>query len=419
MATWNVTDDVCRDATPIGALTTRGQLGALAAGATVARCGSGSAMQRVMGRGHATSFVGLLWSDWVRPTIRRFVLQVSGDGATTGALKCHRATTLWFAASPLLLSVSTGPSRTPPGGARLVDSRRVVDRAMSLETGLSVAVRDVRTGASAVVMQRRGIVVLCFVANASWAVAIYNLQGDSEGHSPLLAVASLRGLPGDGRGGGDMEEALGGAVVVGLPSCPGLLRMHSDLSVDGEVVLVHVVGCCATIFAVDVEQTYNSRSLDVLSTTTCAFPTGHSLVSLVVMKNWDHCSPGYGSRTFIAKTQRRARNRRVHEVFHVEESTGTSRPLDFHDDEVNEEGSFKLFHRDNVEQPLELLPRTKFKFWNNTKMSHNVTAASGFIFKCFASRIEVMEPVSGLIILTINFPRLTSLTLLTPFSFFV
>ncbi|KAH3743059.1 hypothetical protein Pelo_15552 [Pelomyxa schiedti] len=351
MATWNVTHDSCCDATPIGATTTRGQLGVLAAGATIARCGGDSAMQRVMGRGHATSFVQLLWSDWIRPTIRRFELQVPGYSGTSAGSRSHSVTTLWFAASPLLLSVSTGPSHTPSVG-RLADSRRVVEGVMTLDGGFYVAVRDVHTGASTVVMH------------------VWN---------------------------------------------------------------------GATIFAVDVEQTYNSRSLAVLSTTTCAFPTGHSLVSLVVMRNWDRSSGRYGSRTFIAKTLRRARNRRVHEVFHVEESTGTSRPLGFHDDEVNEvfrlsdsvfcvsfctsnnqEVSFKLFHRDNVEQPLKLLPREKL---NNRKeddsMFHHVTVASGFIFKSFTSRIEVVEPVSGLIILTINFPRLTSLNLIRPLSFFL
>ncbi|KAH3714082.1 hypothetical protein Pelo_19410 [Pelomyxa schiedti] len=72
---------------PTGAITTRGQLGALAAGATVNRCGADSPMQRVMGRDHASSFLRILWFDVVLPTIRLFVLDVRGSALRDGALR--------------------------------------------------------------------------------------------------------------------------------------------------------------------------------------------------------------------------------------------------------------------------------------------------------------------------------------------
>ncbi|KAH3698819.1 hypothetical protein Pelo_19787 [Pelomyxa schiedti] len=75
--TWNTTS-IAVGVTSTATVTTRGQLGAIAAGATIPRCGGGSALQQIMGRGHATTFARLLWSDWVRPTIRLFVLKVNG-----------------------------------------------------------------------------------------------------------------------------------------------------------------------------------------------------------------------------------------------------------------------------------------------------------------------------------------------------
>ncbi|KAH3714050.1 hypothetical protein Pelo_19442 [Pelomyxa schiedti] len=165
---------------------------------------------------------------------------VPGYSGTSAGSRSHSVTALWFAASPLLLSVSIGPSHTPSVG-RLAGSRRVVEGVMTLDGGFYVAVRDVRTGASAVVMQCGQGVVHHFVDNASWAVMTMYILG--EGNSTSLAVASLRGLPGGGRGGGDTDALGRAAVVVEIPFVSvlgsSLLRMYPDESVDGEVVVVH------------------------------------------------------------------------------------------------------------------------------------------------------------------------------------
>ncbi|KAH3743051.1 hypothetical protein Pelo_15544 [Pelomyxa schiedti] len=397
MARWNVDVTKCVDSTPPAGLTTRGQLGALATGATVVRCGGGSAMQRVMGRGHATSLVRVLWSDWVRPTIKLFIVEVSSS------LQEVRHTLL-FTVSPLLLSITCGPQLWAPRshhnpGTWIDAGHRYARRESNPNDGTFLALRDVhsRSCTQVAVSGTTEIgTVFGYAVNSKWAAVVRYRQGPV-----MLTVAPLRTTS---------SRDHPASVVVEMPMAvvreSHLVRLFMDPSVDSEVAVTPFYQNKAVILVVDMEQTYKSKSLVLLSTTRCAFPLGH-FASLVVLRNWDYGSQGYGSRTFIAST---LLDYSLTELFHVEEGTGLTTHIARNGDYVTNlfrlsssrfcvsfisekfQGSFSIFHRDNVAQPLNL-PVAQTNNTPHPKCYHRpqkffTSAESGLIFKGFDSRIE-------------------------------
>ncbi|KAH3714600.1 hypothetical protein Pelo_18890 [Pelomyxa schiedti] len=216
--------------TSVAAVTTRSQLGALAAGAAISRCGANSAMVGVMGHGHATSLVRMLWSDWVRPTILFFVVDARGfpSGATTCSYsQAKSTTTVSFALSPLLLSVALAPAPPPAcintaSGASWVDSDRAADVAYGGSYPLYhpvVWVRDVHTrlpgGAGGVAVARgRPGEAYVYAVDSKWAAMVsYSTAGN--GSPAALTVASLLRVPSvDDHTG---MEYLSNSVVVEMP----------------------------------------------------------------------------------------------------------------------------------------------------------------------------------------------------------
>ncbi|KAH3762632.1 hypothetical protein Pelo_5525 [Pelomyxa schiedti] len=312
----------------VAAVTTRSQLGALAAGATISRCGANSAMVGAMGHGHATSLVRMLWSGWVRPTIRFFVIDARGfpSGATVS-----------FALSPLLLSVALAPACFDVAlGSSWVDSNRFAYVRFGGDPYLpGLWVGDLRTlrcgeGGVAVARGRPGEDYV-YQANSKWAAMVSYTSSGNPGHA-ALTVASLKSV--DDHTG---MEFLRHSVVVEMPfvesSVPVRFQLYFDKSVDSEVIVVqcnkrYSSGNRADIFVVDMEQTHSTKSLTILSTTTCMFPA-HYFESLVVLRNWLPRSPDYGSRSFfvnaaVADGVFYSRNTKMcrNELFHVEESTG-------------------------------------------------------------------------------------------------
>ncbi|KAH3760147.1 hypothetical protein Pelo_8030 [Pelomyxa schiedti] len=425
---WSVTSSECRDVTPLGGrITTRAQLGALAAGATIARCGAGSAIFRVMGRDQSTSFVRMLWLDVVRPTIRVFTLDLMASPVSRSSVP--RNLLLHFSFSPLLMSLSSSPGRVtttpidsckvykglpppfpelPNSGTRNCNTKWVVCVNMCHETTTSCTTTTITNGSSSI----------------------------SDGIA-RMSVAPLKG------GGGIVSGDTGGAtcdvdraVVVDVPVVPGCLAIQAymDQSVDREVVLAQITERGAVILAVDMEETCNSRKLAVLSTTRCDFPSAvdYSFSSLVVMRNWDDpSSPSYGSRTFLVKA---IWEQRRNEILKFTEGGTSSSPdgliqCDVIDDVfrlsdslfclsfcTNKlKGSFGIYHRDNTAHTPNLVQGTK----STPRKKFRVTAQTGFIFKVFSTMIEVIEPTSGRVVLVINFPDVRWIHLSTPFSCFL
>ncbi|KAH3714344.1 hypothetical protein Pelo_19148 [Pelomyxa schiedti] len=99
------------------------------------------------------------------------------------------------------------------------------------------------------------------------------------------------------------------AVVVALPVDvvdESLLRISLDKSADREAVVIvqlMVEGGphSAIIYVFDMEQTYNCKSLALLSTTRGNLPISHTLRSAFVMRNCNSCSPSFGKRIFIVQ----------------------------------------------------------------------------------------------------------------------
>ncbi|KAH3732400.1 tripartite motif-containing protein 39 [Pelomyxa schiedti] len=394
---------------PTGAITTRGQLGALAAGATVNRCGANSPMQRVMGRDHASSFLRILWFDVVLPTIRLFVLDVCGLALRDGALR-QKEVAVSFALSPLLMSIFREPSSVPP-----LDFSPVY-KALPLWASSPSSHNQIRDDSTAY--------------NTKWVASVGNfVRRGKEVISGSLTVAPLMGgAISTGRAPHcDVERA----VVVDMPMVNGCItcRAFVDQSVDCEVVVAQVTQSCVVVVVVDMEETCESKKLAVLSTTRCEFPSEqHNFYSVVVMRNWDDLfSPAYGSRTFLVKL---SWNRLRFEILHFPEAAISPKPTVIQSKNVEDvfrlsdslfcvsccrntlQESFSIYHRENPAHPLTLGQLT-----STSRKRFHVTAESGFIFNSFSTIIEVIEPTSGCVILVINCPGFQHLSIATPSSF--
>ncbi|KAH3763271.1 hypothetical protein Pelo_4872 [Pelomyxa schiedti] len=318
---WATADN---EVTSTGAATTFGQLGALAAGATVARCGANSAMQRIMGRGLATSLVRTLWFDWVRPTIKVFLLQVScvHDGTTGVPSTAYRAVS--FALSPLLLSVAgtssshgPGPTLVPLQYGRLFDGRRVAH-----------------------------------ITNGQ-----YTQQ------------------PWDG-----FELSVWDPVV---PRTPWVTCARGDTpGKDYEWCLVVVVVVVVAVMAM-------------------------VIVEMVATIPVDHIVESTGISTLI--------HRNVVDVFRVSDSLFC---VSFQTNKQQE--WFRFYHRDQPTVPLDVLQELKRnKTKHRGKHVRRFMAVSGFVFNVFANMVDVIDPTTGFVILTITFPDFSSINLTSPFSCFL
>ncbi|KAH3745414.1 hypothetical protein Pelo_13163 [Pelomyxa schiedti] len=196
---------------------------------------------------------------------------------------------------------------------------------------------------------------------------------------------------------------------------PIRFQLYLDKSVDSEVIVVlsphnSYSGNRADIFVVDMEQTYNTKSLTILSTTTCMFPE-HIFESLVVLRNWLPRSPDYGSRSFfvnavVADGVSYRRNKKMcrNELFHVEESTGTLTHMVSHMVDV-----FRVCD--------SLLGGMLFKSHKGKKV-RRFYIDSGFMLNVFGNLIDVIEPTTGFLVLSITFPCFHFIHHLTHFSCF-
>ncbi|KAH3723344.1 hypothetical protein Pelo_17953 [Pelomyxa schiedti] len=405
---WSVTSSGCIDMTPLGGrVTTRAQLGALAAGATISRCGAQSAIFLVMGQDQATSFVRMLWLDVVRPTIRLFRLYMF---ASPVSRTLPTDLVLYLSFSPLLMSLSSSPGRvtTTPS-----DFRQVYE-------GLPLPFPELpRSGTGN--------------CNTKWAVCV-DMCPTTTSISDGIARMSVAPLKGGWSVGVDGFTCdVDRAVVVDVPTVRGCfaIQAYMDQSVDREVVLAQVAESFVVMVVADMEDTCNSKKLAVLSTTRCDFPSvGYTFYSLVVMRNWDDpFSPTYGSRTFLVKAMWEDRN----EILKFTEGGTNSSPNgliqcdDISDvfrlsDSLfcvafgteNQRGSFSIFTRDDTARPLNLLQQMTY----TSRKKSLVTAESGFIFRVYTTRIEVIEPTSRFVVLVITFPDVKWVHLNTPFSCF-
>ncbi|KAH3767204.1 hypothetical protein Pelo_913 [Pelomyxa schiedti] len=423
--------------------TVRDQMGALAAAAAVARCGAGSPMVAVMGRGHAAWLVRTLWADLVRPTLRLFVVDVTGvcrQGPDTACRVPHGAS---FRLSPLLLGVACGPRLPPtPYGTTRVGPGSI---SLWLHRGRGMlAVCDLLANS----MPRREAVP---VANAPWdghvvgsrwaatvgrtrnPVASAKAPGSASKHIDaevsLTVAEMIRGVAVSAGGclcGCGDDGDLGYTVVVGVPQfagSEGRVQMFPDQSVESEVIVTHSTANRTLILVVDVEQTHNSRSLAVLSTTRCEFPPGYLFQYLVVMRNWGQCSSSpFGSRTFIVTTHFK---RSFYEVFRVQEHTAIFMPIMRHVSGVFSLSDslfclsfyakklrdyFYLYHFGDPTHPHDIAQSFPYPKSCKQVKAKRFLAKSGLMFRVLVSNvIEVIEPKTGFLCLTIGFPGLKSI----------
>ncbi|KAH3722525.1 hypothetical protein Pelo_18769 [Pelomyxa schiedti] len=317
-----------------------------------------------MGRAHAPAFVRMLWSDHVAPTLRLLVLRLAGSGPNSNGVG------------------------TPTLSLVLRD-------VLCSEEAQAVVARETRSDRA-------------WGVNSKWAACV------TSGTEPVcLAVVPMGGLKA-------LEGGAGGDV-----SCDGYA--------DGRVPVVAKHTRRANVielFVVDIAATYKRRSLALLSTMRCELPTGLQWKSLFVMRNWDQCSAGYGSRTFIVKAEASSK----YSMFSWAEGTGTATPIIFPDSDATiydvmrlsdsvlclslrkkkRGGMFGLYHRHDVTQQLrhriDCSSKKKFVL---------VAAESGLMFVRYHDRIEVVEPITGVVVLTLNFPAWNWYNLEAPFSCFL
>ncbi|KAH3732003.1 hypothetical protein Pelo_17163 [Pelomyxa schiedti] len=426
MSTWTLSDGT-HSADIRATITTRGQLGALAAGATVERCGGDSPMQRVMGRGPATSFVRTLWSDWVRPTMRLFTLQFSGlRRGNSPASRFPVTFGVTFSASPLLLGVASAPAMLPSrfGVCSWVDRTHVVvDSKLYQQTGLDVI--DVVSRSKVASIRGPPDQGTESYVNSKWAAVVrYNRRGGVEFSAPdTLAVARIREKPEDkgerkGEGKDDGKETAGRQCVVvemtvghcsECENCPLKVKMFRDQYADSEVVVTQSRkrGSVTSIFVVDLEQTYNSGSLAIVSTTTCVLPTGHLFESMIVLRNSET-----KGRTFIVRTHK---GNRCFDVCNLDEGTGIATHIMHNAVDMLQEW-FRIYHRDRPTKSENYLVGLRHSKEHKGKHVRRFLAESGFIFNVFANTVDVIEPTSGTFVLTLSFSQFASINLTAPLS---
>ncbi|KAH3765138.1 hypothetical protein Pelo_2970 [Pelomyxa schiedti] len=427
MAWWSITGACSSCVARVTATTTtRAQLGAVAAGATIPRCGARCPMVLAMGHGPAAWLVGSLWRDLVRPTLRTLRLDAFTE---------HFPFSLAVTVSPLLLGAVPGsppdpsPSLafswvrpTPVGSDSAVTVRRNPAGGPSAGDWV-LATRDTRTYLQVPVARvPLGAAHVNLLCPPDWSVTAV-LQASRRPHV-TLAVAPLRSAP--LRGHEEEERRL---VHVEVPQFtePDGIRIYPDHSVCSEVALTQSSCNKMVILIVDVAETHRSKSLAVLSTTRCEFPDHYSVESLVVMRNWDSCSPDrHGSRTFIVKTRRNMPTRKAfptYEAFHVQECTAASTSIKRHVvDAFRVSDSlfcvsyrtntdlewFNLYHRDSPARPLEVVhPSLKIKGNRKSHDRQSVVARSsmahsGFVFIAWNNAIDVIEPTTGFKCLTLK-----------------
>ncbi|KAH3723305.1 hypothetical protein Pelo_17992 [Pelomyxa schiedti] len=429
-------------------------MGTLAAAATIGRCGAGSPMVAVIGRGHAAWLVRSLWSDLVRPTLRTFVLDLRGTPFGAAADRRSRTTVaVSVVLSPLLLGVSSPPTRVPAHPRRVsrVGPSSVAEKGEAGAGGGGgvLTIKELGRGGSGGNEEEEAVASAPWyghVIGARWAATAGPADGirswmPDDSHKVNLTVT--RRVDREGHHCGRDGKGLAcSSVVVPVPQLEGMghVGVYPDQSVDSEVIVTRSTENRTVIVVVDVEQTHNSRSLAVLSTTTCEFPLGHSFVSLVVMRNWDHhcssssSSSSFGSRTFVVKTRLCDL---IQEAHHVQEGTSIPTPV-MH----NVVGVFRvtdtlfcvsfctnkkqvqcnLYHRDNPTQPLNAVALSATanakSQGKGIKMTQGkVMANCGFIFSVFGGVINVIEPTSGFLCLALSITGLKSIDLTsTPFS---
>ncbi|KAH3731437.1 hypothetical protein Pelo_17734 [Pelomyxa schiedti] len=130
------------------------------------------------------------------------------------------------------------------------------------------------------------------------------------------------------------------------------------------------------------------------------------------MRNWDRCSAGYGSRTFIIKGSNK------YHMFSGAEGVGNATPVLFPDNDATKydvmRGMFGLYHRDDVTQQMK--HRINCSSKNEIVL---VAAESGLMFVRYSAGIKVIEPITGVVVLTLNFPDWDCYNLEAPFSCFL
>ncbi|KAH3722568.1 hypothetical protein Pelo_18726 [Pelomyxa schiedti] len=396
---------------------------------------------------------------------KEFVLRANVAGAT------HCVS---FALSPLLLSVSGagGPAQVPAPWGPLVDARRVamLERGYALGPGpidgYLLGIRELSNQSGAVVACARGDpgsirYSFEFAVNTKWAAVLaYHPELPSSltvaTVPPPAAVGAVLGTS-NGKEAASFHDRRG--VVVGMPLETGCalrsIQLFPDRSVDSEVIVTDSTRMGTTIFVVDMEQTYNSGSLALLSTTKSVLPNRY-FDSMIVLRNWEqhrHSPPGCcsGSRTFIVRSSKPGAM--ASQAFHVEESTGISTKIQrsnvvevfrvsdplfcvsFRPNNEEPQEWFTIYHRDKPTVPLDVLQNLQDE---NTPLKgggggivgsdtdgatcdvdqaahRRFFAESGFVFLLSANTVDVIEPTSGFLVLTISFPGLCPIiTFLNP-----
>ncbi|KAH3722628.1 hypothetical protein Pelo_18666 [Pelomyxa schiedti] len=428
---------------------TRDQMAALAAGIHP-RCGSRGALLAIMGPHHAHHLVrDLVWSGLVLPTLALFLVDVA---ASESAFSIGSTRVLLsFVLSPVLLSVFRAPTRAPhdgPSGGQWFGPRHAAHldfvgglRVEDLVSRTIVTVRPPST--------HRGPPARRWAANSKWGVSLTSVYSSSHNDdddgdwgwcvtvgvastSGVIAVASRSAVGSEEIESSDGESGTFVFVTMKVLS-NAVVNVHMDHAVDSEAIITEVTAKSAVMSVVDLEQTYKSRSLVVVSTTTWPLPVGHWFLDSVVMRRRRKSSDGASPRrVFIVKT---LCNETSCALFRVDEQqTGPS--------------EYNLITLPGGHDEVDVYPVTQSLFWyvsfdscdpqkksvytvcDCDDVEHPVlvedlcssdhgwmAAEGGFLFGVGSNGIEVLEPTSGGVVLTIKFPGFSCLDLMNrPFS---
>ncbi|KAH3758366.1 hypothetical protein Pelo_9826 [Pelomyxa schiedti] len=426
-------------------------------------CGRDSALLAIMGHNHGHHFVNDLWSDLVLPTLKLFIFDVAPLPSSSSSPVGQTPTILSMVLSPLLFSVFRGPAPMPYTGQHyggFLDPTH----AAYLDFKGTMTIYDLMNNSKVELMplaaKHREQCHRESAVNSKWGVCVTSTQqaacndnrktpGHQGGSNVSVAVVPMSVVLG---GGGSEEDGEyysscgvgSGTVVVSMPVvvAVGLLRpnvtvhVRMDRRVDGEAIVTQSAEKEVAFVVVDVEKTYRSRSLVIVSTTKWNLPRGHSFRRFTVARSTGRtrlASEGGVPRVFIVTT---FWNWSVAVLFRVDEGTGgtcqTIPLLDgFEVDVVThltgslfsvsftnklQEKKLAVYHSDDITHPKLVITGERggvAQCW--------FTVEGGFIFKVSRVRVSVLEPMNGKTVLTLYFPGSTrwSPAISSPFSCFL
>ncbi|KAH3761969.1 hypothetical protein Pelo_6192 [Pelomyxa schiedti] len=338
----------------------------------------------------------LLW-DLVRETQKIFISGANGEIRGIGGSDQY---TYSFGVSPLLLGI-TRPPRSQ-NTSHFPDSECVqwLDETRLLDSGFGLR----KVGSAEVISVIDCDLVHSPATNSRW-IAYCEAFQNMGGRAMKLAISNLM-----------HPDPEGTKLSLLLPTCPPVgarLEMSFPRLLQNELVIVYSkdeAGQSFTFLVIDVEKTYTSKSLCILSETNCQFPEKQHIRATVLMTKKS------GARSFIVLGIYMPPFR--FNLIEVEELSG--RVKDISQSDMQEVSPISLsqfsvsyaqgpklcdvWDCNDTTKPVKIFLATPESSDHPVRMLRKSLAEDGFIFTLEFNELKVIEAASGFTVMHLIYP---------------